>query len=85
MVQALDYIIDRVLHFKRLGVTLFLIVLQAQYMFIHDALKEFIMCGETEVLAPNLGILINKLGRTKLGITGFEQQFQVCILSITIT
>ena len=46
-------------------------------MFVHDVLKELIMCGDTEILAPNLRIVINKLGRTKRGITGFEQQFQV--------
>lgn len=46
-------------------------------MFIHDALKEFILCGETEVLAPNLGIIINKLSKMKDVVSGFEQQFQV--------
>ena len=50
-------------------------------MFIHDALKELIMCGETEILAPNLGIVINKLSRTKDGVAGFEKQFQVGLYS----
>ena len=47
-------------------------------MFIHDALKEFIMCGETEVAAPNLRIVVRRLGRTNEGISGFQKQFQVC-------
>ena len=46
-------------------------------MFIHDALKELIMCGETEVLAPNLGIVINKLSKVKDGASGFGLQFEV--------
>ena len=46
-------------------------------MFIHDALKELIMCGETEILAPNLGIVINKLSKVKDSTSGFELQYQV--------
>ena len=47
-------------------------------MFIHDALKELIMCGVTEISAPNLGIAINKLRRKRDdNISGFQQQFQV--------
>ena len=46
-------------------------------MFIHDALKELIMCGETEIIAPNLGIVINRLSKAKDGTSGFDQQFQV--------
>ena len=46
-------------------------------MFIHDALKELILCGETEILAPNLGIVINKLSKVKDGASGFELQFEV--------
>ena len=46
-------------------------------MFIHDALKELILCGETEILAPNLGIAINKLSKIKDDCSGFELQFQV--------
>ena len=49
-------------------------------MFIHDALKELILCGETEILAPNLRIVINKLSRMTDGTTGFEKQFQVLII-----
>ena len=46
-------------------------------MFIHDALRELIMCGETEILAPKLDSTIKSLRQTKDGISGFEQQFQV--------
>ena len=52
---------------------------QGQYVFIHDALNELIMCGETEIAATNLRTAINHLSTQTEGkeITGFEHQFQV--------
>ena len=52
---------------------------QGQYAFIHDALNELIMCGETEIAATNLKTTINHLSTRIEGkeITGFEHQFQV--------
>ena len=50
---------------------------QAQYVFIHDTLRELLLCGETEIQAPNLGIVINKLSGTRDGSRGFERQFKV--------
>ena len=50
---------------------------QAQYVFIHDTLKELLLCGETEIQAQNLGIVINKLSGTRDGSRGFERQFKV--------
>lgn len=52
--------------------------LQKQYVFIHDALKELNICGQTEIAAGDLHIVINKLS-TKTGseTTGFQKQFEV--------
>ena len=55
--------------------------MQAQYVFIHDALSELVQCGETEVLAANLRISINQLKSNVAddpNTTGFQNQFQVC-------
>ena len=48
-------------------------------MFIHDALNEFITCGETDIAAENLQLAINKLSRPADGkeISGFQNQFEV--------
>lgn len=48
-------------------------------MFIHDALSELLVCGETEVPVADLRIKINQLSRkTPRDITtGFQKQFQV--------
>ena len=35
--------------------------MQSQYIFLHDALKEFIICGETDIQAHNLVAEVNKL------------------------
>ena len=48
-------------------------------MFIHDALKELIMCGQTEIAATNLRTAIDYLSTQIEGkeMSGFEHQFQV--------
>ena len=52
---------------------------QAQYVFIHDALCEVIQCGDTEILASRLSSTVENMAQTMSGetITGFQQQFQV--------
>ena len=57
----------------------FLDYFQLQYMFIHDALNELIACGETDIAASNLRMVINKLSSHAEGkeISGFENQFEV--------
>ena len=35
------------------------------------------MCGETEILAPNLASAIDDLRQTRDDCSGFQQQFQV--------
>ena len=45
---------------------------QIQYIFVHDALEEYITCGDTSVLVANMKITINRLGKG-----GFSEQFKV--------
>ena len=53
--------------------------MQAQYIFIHDALDELITCGETDISAAGLRVKVNRLRKVVpgKGITGFAEQFQV--------
>ena len=53
--------------------------MQVQYVFIHNALDELLTCGETEISAANMRIVIGKLSRPSEGqkITGFSKQFEV--------
>ena len=57
---------------------------QPQYVFIHDALCELITCGETDIAAPALKVKIQRLAKVVpgKGLTGFQEQFQVCIVHI---
>ena len=54
---------------------------QAQYVFIYDALSELVVCGETDILAANTRININYMKEyvTGEGVTGFQKQFPVTI------
>ena len=52
-------------------------LIQAQYNFIHDVLNELILCGDTEILAPDLRRVINQLKDITDGQTGFCKQFAV--------
>ena len=58
--------------------------LQSQYIFIHNALDELLTCGETEIAAANMRIVIGRLGRTvpERSITGFQQQFEVVVRTL---
>ncbi len=49
-------------------------------MFIHDALNEFILCGDNEIRASNLRPKVTSLAKNipGKGITGFNHLFQVC-------
>ena len=55
---------------------------KAQYIFIHDALEELITCGKNEISVADLRIAMNRLSTAHPDtcISGFQQQFQVCIL-----
>ena len=60
---------------------MYMCAMQAQYIFIHDALEELITCGKTEISVTDLRIAMNRLSTTQptTNLTGFEQQFQACI------
>lgn len=63
-----------------LGLTIMyvLMYIQVQYVFIFDALKEYIICGETEVQALKLRERIEKMTETgETELTGFEQEYRV--------
>ncbi len=66
--------------------------LQSQYIFLHDALKELIVCGETEIHAHTLTTTVNNLNQHTSSAegeggakgaddtpTGFQGQFKVSI------
>ena len=48
-------------------------------MFLHDAILESLTCGDTQVTAANLRMMIKKYGRMDAitGLTGFQSQFNV--------
>ena len=52
---------------------------QDQYGFIHDAVLESLICGETQIPAQNLPKVMGQLASTdsKHGKTGYEVQFGV--------
>ncbi len=52
---------------------------QSQYVFIHEALMESIMCGDNSIKAPNLKKRVKELKETMAdtGLSGFETQFKV--------
>ena len=46
--------------------------------FIHDALRELVVCGDTEMAAANLRTTFNRLNAVaEGGRTDFQKQFQV--------
>ena len=50
--------------------------MQEQYIFIHDAILESVMCGDTEINATNLRSTLMKMNR-KNSSTKLETQFKV--------
>lgn len=55
----------------------YMVQTEDQYVFIHDALLEAYMCGQTEVAARNLHQHIQKLMQSEPGdVTGMEQEFK---------
>ena len=56
------------------------LLLQAQYIFIHNALDELLTCGDTEVAAANMRIIIGELSQpAEAGsrVSGFQKQYEV--------
>ena len=54
-----------------------LVLAQEQYVVIHDALKDYITCGDTSVEAYQLRLAIRDMDKEENGQSGFEQQFEV--------
>uniref|UniRef100_A0A1B6E7X3 protein-tyrosine-phosphatase n=1 Tax=Clastoptera arizonana TaxID=38151 RepID=A0A1B6E7X3_9HEMI len=85
---VIDSMIERMRHEKMIDIYGHVTCLRAQrnymvqtedqYIFIHDALLEAVICGNTEVPARNLHSHINKLMQTELGdtVTGMELEFK---------
>ncbi len=48
-------------------------------MLLHDAVLEFLICGNTQIQANNLYTAVKKLGDSNPSskTTGFEQEFKV--------
>ena len=61
--------------------------MQAQFIFIHDALEELITCGKTEIAVSDLRIAIKRLcaAHPDTQVTGFQQQFQVSSMNPDMT
>ena len=54
--------------------------LQDQYAFIHDAVLETLICGDTQIPASDIRRALDRLKKTDKnfdGMTGFHKQFQV--------
>ena len=53
--------------------------MQEQYIFIHDAILEAVICGDTQMFAYDLLKNIKKLTQRnpQTHFTGFEKQFKV--------
>ena len=60
-----------------------LLILQDQYVFIHDALCDYLTCGDTSVPAHKLKAAIATFMRVnkKTKMTGFQEQFDVRTIS----
>ena len=58
--------------------------IQVQYEFIHHALSELVVCGETEVTASSLKTFTKGL-KVGDGITSSEKHYQVCVVSHKLT
>ena len=61
--------------------SLLLFHLQTQYTFIHNALDELLTCGETEIAAANMRVVIGKLRRvvSQRKAVGFHVQLEVML------
>ena len=55
-------------------------------MFIHYVLCELITCDEADIAAPALKVKIQWLPKVVpgKGLTGFQEQFQVCVLIMSV-
>lgn len=58
---------------------LFRLRLQAQYTYIHDALAEYITCGDTSIEATSASVFkrMEELEKVTDHKTGYQRQFEV--------
>ena len=58
---------------------------QDQYVFCHNAVLEYVLCGDTSVSALNLQIHIRQQSQadSQTGKTGFEKDLEVKWLTLT--
>jgi len=64
----------------------YMVQTEDQYIFIHDAVLEAVLCGNTEIPARNLYSHIQRLTErgTVDGITAMEREFRVICLCILL-
>ena len=57
----------------------YVLLLQEQFIFIHDVILESVMCGDTQVSSGDLRSAVTRLTNKDdcTGKTGFETQFEV--------
>lgn len=59
--------------------------LQQQYAFIHDALREYLLCPEHEIPSANFTSYIQRLRQPDAdGVTGLQKQFEVSAHALLI-
>jgi len=63
----------------------YMVQTEDQYIFIHDAVLEAVLCGNTEIPARNLYTHIQRLTERGVvdGITGMEREFRVIHFCLT--
>ncbi len=57
----------------------FFIFVQDQYIFIHDAVYEFLTCGDTQISSGNFRVAVDRLSREDSSeqCNGYEHQLRV--------
>ena len=63
------------------------VMLQEQYIFLHDAILEQVTCGDTQINARELQSALQHLAKVNRATksTGLHTQFQVSIYIYTVT
>lgn len=94
---VIDAMLERIKHEKTVDIYGHVTCLRAQrnymvqtedqYIFIHDALLEAVMSGNTEIPARNLYAHIQKLTQPEPGetVTGMELEFKVRMRSLCVS
>ena len=59
-------------------------IFQAQYIYTHDALSEYIICGDTSITTKGLRDRMNELSKVSGGESGYQKQLKVRLTSIVL-